>query len=160
MADRGYIEHFVRKHGPCSVSQIAERTGEAHGTTLGRVIKLIDAGKLIDLGGGQLKAAPTKWERDPDEAPPVQERVWKTCCMLSLRGLFERSKVALLAEAGTGYVADYLRWLQKQGFVIVHHRPGKTNLYRVHPDAPGELDAPVWVNRANRALRRKKKAVK
>lgn len=147
--DDSIVAWTRRQDHPVTVTEISEHFGIRHSEALRRVIRLVDRGRLIDLGG-YLKAPPTK-RQAPDQAPPKQARIWKVAHMLSLRGRWESRECALLAEASHEYTKMYMRWLERQGHISVLRRPGRSNLYRVDPDAPPETEAPIWVWRGQKA---------
>jgi hypothetical protein len=124
---------------------------------LRKVIHAVDEGRLIDLGG-YLKAAPTKWE-SREEAPEIQQRIWRAAVALTRKSpRWEHKECALLANASPAYTAEYLKYLKMQKYVTAQQRPGKTTLYTVRHDAPGP--APIYHNTKNRALRKRQRAAR
>lgn len=152
------IPYWVRaRRRPVSVAEIAAAFGRSHEQAVTQVIRLVEAGELVDCGGDRITAAPRKWEREPGQAPPTQRRIWKVAVYADRKGSWTAATIASLAEASLLYVKDYLAWLAAQGLVRITRRPGKPNIYRLHPDAPPAEKAPAWVNRRNRELRRRRK---
>ncbi len=151
------VARWVKKQGRAvSVSEIADGVGSTHGQTLGTVIHLVERGELLDQGGGMIASPPSKWDEPRTKCPPTQRRIWEAACYHNMKGPWTAKDLALTAEATRDYVRDYLRWLVEQGHVITQIRPGKGNIYRLHPDAPGLGQPPIWTNQKNRTLRRRK----
>lgn len=151
------IVYWVRRRDRAvELSEIAARFGFTTGEAITRVNRLVEAGELIDHGGNQITAAPRVWDREPSEAPPKQKRIWTVVVYTDRKGAWTAATIARVAEASLDYVKEYLSWLAKQGFVRITRRPGKSNIYRLHPDAPPAGKAPAWVNRRNRKLRARK----
>ncbi len=151
------IPYWVRaRKRPVALNEIAQKFGRTLGEAITAVNRLVEAGELIDHGGNQITAAPRKWDREPSEAPSKQKRIWTVVVYTDRKGAWTAATIARVAEASLDYVRDYLAWLAKQGHLRITRRPGKSNIYRLHPDAPPAGKAPAWVNRRNRKLRARK----
>lgn len=152
------IQRWVRRQGrSVSLSEIAQAMKLAHADALRRVKRLVEAGELIDNGGDLITTQPRGWDRPRESAPPAQVRIWEAANYRDMKGgAWTAVEIARVAETTPDYVRDYLRQLEGRGLVTVQRRPGQAARYRLHPDAPPIGQPPIWTNRRNRELRKRK----
>ena len=153
------IQRWVRKQGRAvSIEEIAQGLRITHGEALRRVRDLVEAGELLDLGGAQIKASPSGWDKPKTQAPDAQRRIWEAANYRDMRGgAWTAGEIARVAEVSPDYTKEYLRHLASRGLVKAQIRPGKTTYYRLHPEAPPAAQVPIYTNKRNRELRKKQK---
>lgn len=159
MSEWPVIQRWTRKQGrPVTISEIAEHLKLTHAVALSKVVKLVEAGELVDLGGDQITVPPPKRDQPPEEAPPMQAKIWTAICNRDLKGgAWTAKDIARIAEASLNYTQYYLAWLRKQGHLTAHRKPPAPYRHRLHPDAPPISEPPIWWNKRNRAIRRRQK---